>query len=242
MTSTFNEAYKHRLGAAAALPLSGWDPDNPACAKARAHPRRPGPSSGGGPASHSKLDSGSGGGGGGSLIPALGGGPAGAVPQGRRPGIPALGGAAATGGMAGGMMAGRRAGQGAAAMGPRPMLASNIVAGGGGAGSGGGLGGNVASAPAAQVMSAVAQVLRSKVAMVPSAFGELAWWFSGPWSTSPAGLVPCTAACPPPSCCPAPTHNRPAAPANMPHPCRRCRQPLDVCAHGGWLPAAPAAR
>jgi hypothetical protein len=148
----------HRLAAQQALPLSEWDPEDPTCASRKA-PLPPPPfiqgRDQGGPITPA------------SLIPALGGGG----------GIPALGGHSGPGGRGG-------PGPRGAGTGPQGGGGGYGGPGGGGgyggpdggyAGPGGGFGGpggGAGDSNKAQVMAAVADVLRKKVAAVPHAFGE----------------------------------------------------------------------
>lgn len=138
--SLFNNAYTRRLAAQQALPLSKWDPEDPASAARKAPvaptPFKEGPRAAAGAAGgpHGGLTPA-------SLIPALGGAAAGGGPGGARSGAGPRGGGGA------GPGAGGYGGQGGAA------------AGGGGDSNKG-------------VKAAVADVLRSKVANVPAAFGE----------------------------------------------------------------------
>lgn len=156
--SAFNIGLARRLAARQALPLAEWDPQDPVCA-ARKPPvaapppmRDPQPSSAGGaagpPASIPAL--GGGGGSGTGFIPALGGGPG---HRGGGPGPRGGAGMGSSGGGAGGGGGGSYA-QGGGSYGP---------------GAGGGPG---SDSNTAQVLAAVARVLRSKVASVPPAFGE----------------------------------------------------------------------
>jgi hypothetical protein len=142
--STFNSAYARRLIAQQALPLSEWDPQDPTCAT-RKPPVPPTP----------VRDTHTGGGGvitPASLIPALGGGGGGG-------GGSSGGGNPAHGGARGGPGGRGGSGPGGGSYGP----------GGGGYGGPGAGGGD---SNTAQVLAAVANVLRSKVATVPPAFGK----------------------------------------------------------------------
>lgn len=154
--STFNIGFARRLAARQALPLAEWDPQDPVCA-ARKPPvaapppmRDPQPSSAAGAAAPSASIPALGGGGGSStgFIPALGGGP------GHRGGGPGPRSGAGMGSSGGGAGDGGSYAQGGGSYGP---------------GAGGGPG---SDSNTAQVLAAVARVLRSKVASVPRAFGE----------------------------------------------------------------------
>lgn len=180
--SAFNIGLARRLAARQALPLAEWDPQDPACA-ARKPPvaapppmRDPQPSSAGGAAAGSPggsipaLGGGGGSGGGAGFIPALGGG----GPGHRGGGGPGPRGGAGMGWSGGGAGGGRGSyGQGGGGYGP-------MGAGGGGPGG---------DSNTAQVLAAVARVLRSKVASVPSAFGESCAAVGG------ASCVSCLPAC-----------------------------------------------
>lgn len=186
----FNSLYFRRLDNRQALPLSEWSPDDPACAARKplmppsappliADDRRGGlgltpasliPALGGGP-------SGGGPGGGASVIPALGGGPGAGGSS-----IPALGGATSASGPKMGQMRGGGGGgpAGTGLRGPGGVggsgrgggFATGANAVGPGSGSSGGGAGSGGDSSKNQVMSAVANVLRSKLAAVPHAFGE----------------------------------------------------------------------
>jgi hypothetical protein len=141
--STFNSAYARRLAAQQALPLSEWDPEDPTCA-ARKPPVPPTPVRDTGRDTGGVITPA-------SLIPALGGGGGGGGSAGG--GNPAHAGARGGPGGRGG------SGPGGSSYGP----------GGGGCG---GPGAGSGDSNTAQVLAAVANVLRNKVAAVPLAFGK----------------------------------------------------------------------
>jgi hypothetical protein len=182
--SAFNLGLARRLAARQALPLAEWNPLDPACAirkppvaptPMRDPPQGTGSAGGGGgggpvhaPGSGIPALGGGGGGSGAGFIPALGGGGGGGPgPRGGGPGGPRGGGGP---GMGGGPNGGGSAGGGGGG------YAQGGGGGGGSYGPGpGGPGGPGHDSNTVQVLAAVARVLRSKVATVPPAFGELFW-------------------------------------------------------------------
>lgn len=167
--SVFNELYLKRLAAAQAMPLNDWEP-TPVGAAGAAASGGYGSGTGYGSAGMGYGSGSTGPGGGyksGGLIPALGGSTGGGS---------GYSGGSSSGGRA---VLGSRYGSGGSGDSGRQWGGGSGAAGGGGSGGG----------PRAQVMAAVVDLLRRRLAAVPNAYGECcgtSQWAG--WLGSRAGL------------------------------------------------------